>query len=199
MSSEKRAGAGMFLQMFDNRPGDRKSVEGCSAASDFVQKNEAGGSGVGENAGDFAHFDEESGAAAGEIVARADACKNSVGERKFCLSRGNERSHLRHQDDQSGLPQVGRFAAHVWSSDQKELLAVWFEVKIVGYKTLAFLAEEFFYYRMSTSYQQKFTGVVKFRADITTVRGKLRKTCEDIELSDCSSRAAQSRGFRGDA
>ena len=74
-----------------------------------------------------------------------------------------------------------------------------FEVKIVGYKTLAFLAEEFFNYRMSPGYQQKFASVVKFRADIATVRGKLRKTCEDIELSDSSSRAAQSRGFRGDA
>ena len=39
MGGEESAGAGVFLQMFDDGPGDRKAVEGCSAAANFVEEH----------------------------------------------------------------------------------------------------------------------------------------------------------------
>src|ERR1051326_2164011 len=105
--------------MFDDSPSDGETVKSGGASTDFVEQDETGRGGVGENAGDFAHFDEESGTAAREIVAGANASEDTVGERKFRLASGNERTALRHQNDQTGLPQVGGLAAHVGSGEQE--------------------------------------------------------------------------------
>src|ERR1041384_5624797 len=114
--------------MFDDSPSDGETVKSGGASTDFVEQDETGRSGAGENDGDFAHFDEESGTAAREIVAGANASEDTVGERKFRLASGNERTDLRHQNDQSGLPQIGGFAVHVGSGDQEKLLAARFEI-----------------------------------------------------------------------
>src|SRR5207249_7458552 len=92
---EKRAGASVFLQMFDDGPSDRKTIECGGAAADFVEEDEARWRGVVEDAGDFGHFDEERGTAAREIVASADAREDAIGDGKFGLARGNEGTHLR--------------------------------------------------------------------------------------------------------
>ena len=117
VGGEEGAGASVFLEMFDDGPGDGEAVEGGGAAADFVEEDEAGGRGVMEDGGDFAHFDEESGAAAGEIVAGADAGEDAVGDRELGLARGNEGAHLGHQDDERGLAEIGGFAAHVGAGD----------------------------------------------------------------------------------
>src|ERR1700736_2460834 len=64
MGGEKRARARMFLQVFDDGPGDGQAVERGGAAADFVKQYEARGRGVIQDGGDFAHFHEKSGAAA---------------------------------------------------------------------------------------------------------------------------------------
>src|ERR1700741_2894453 len=94
--------------------------------------------------GDFAHFYEEGGAAAGEIITGTDAGEDAVGDGELGLVGGNEAAHLSHQDDERGLAKIGGLAAHVGAGDQKELLAAGFEAEIVGHEALAFLAEEFF-------------------------------------------------------
>ena len=118
VGSKKRARASVFLQMFDNGPGNREAVERGGAAADFIQQNETGGSSVSEDAGDFAHFHEKSGAAAREIITCANARENAVGDGKLGLARGNKTTHLRHQNDQSGLTKIRRFAAHVGAGDE---------------------------------------------------------------------------------
>src|SRR5207249_1333690 len=61
-----------------------------------------------QNRGDFAHFDKKGGPPAREIVARADARENAVGNGQFRLSRRNKAGHLRHQHDERGVPEVHR-------------------------------------------------------------------------------------------
>src|SRR4030095_10272495 len=97
----------------------------------------------------FSQFHEERGAAASEIVAGCDTSKDGVGKGKLGLARRDERSHLSHQNNQRGLAQIGRFAAHVGSSDEQELLAGWVKANIVRKQTLALLAQEFFDDRMA--------------------------------------------------
>src|SRR6267154_2302941 len=109
--------------MLDYGPSDGEAVEGGGAAADFVEQDQAGGRGVVENSGDFGHFDQESGAAASEIVAGADAGEDAVDDGQLGLACGNKAADLRHQDDERGLAQVGRLAAHVGSGDKQKLLA----------------------------------------------------------------------------
>jgi len=110
-------GAGVLLEMLDYGPGDREAVEGGGAAADLVEEDEACGRGVMEDGGDLAHFDEECGAATGEIIAGADAGEDAVGDGKLGAVRGNEGAHLGHQDDECGLAKIGGLAAHVGAGD----------------------------------------------------------------------------------
>src|SRR5438105_9144495 len=144
MGGEERAGAGVLLQMLDYRPGDREAVEGGGSAANFVEEDEARRRGVIEDAGDFAHFDEEGGAAASEIVGGADAGEDAIDDGKPGLAGRDEAAHLRHKGDERGLTEVGGLAAHVGAGDEQELLTAGFEAEIVGDETFAALAEEFF-------------------------------------------------------
>ncbi len=150
-----------------------------------------------QNGGDFAHFDEKSGTAAREIVAGADARKDAVGDGKLRLAGRNEGAHLRHQDDERGLTQIGGLAAHVRAGDEKKLLTPGLEAEIIGNEALSLLPQEFFDHRMAPADDEKFAGGVEFRAGITAIRGELGKRGEHVELRDGSSGAAQSRSLGG--
>src|SRR5580700_952549 len=152
-----------------------------------------------EDGGDFAHFDEERGAAAGEIIAGADAGEDAVGDGKLGAVRGNEGAHLGHEDDERGLAEIRGLATHVWSRDQKELLAAGLEAEIVGNEALAFLAKEFFNDGMAATDDEKFTRVVEFGADVAAVGGEFGKRGEDVELGHGGGSAAEACGFGGDA
>ena len=105
VGSEESAGAGVFLQMFDDGPGDGEAVEGGGATADLVEKDEAGRC-AGEDAGDFAHLTRKVERPRARLSA-APMRGRWVGERSFGLARGNEGAHLRHQDDQRGLAEIG--------------------------------------------------------------------------------------------
>ena len=87
MRSEKRACACVLLQMLNHRPGDGQAVKGRGPTAHFVEQ------------GYLAHFHQKCRASAGQIVARADARKNPVGDRQFRLARRHKRAHLRENRD----------------------------------------------------------------------------------------------------
>ncbi len=156
VGGEERAGAGVFLQVLDDGPGDGEAVEGGGAAADFVEQDEACGRGVIEDAGDFAHFDEERGAAAGEIVAGADAREDAIDDGKFGLARGNEASRLAPSATISAVwrryvdlpPMLGPVIS-------RSCWRVRLEVEIVGNEALAALAQKFFDDRMAAADDQE--------------------------------------------
>jgi len=199
MRGEERARASVLLEMLDDGPGNGKAVKGGGAAADFVEKDEACRRGVMEDGGDFAHFDEESGAAAGEIIGSTDAGEDAVGDGQLGLARGNEGTHLSHENDKRGLAEVGRLAAHVGASDEEKLLAAWFEAEIIGDEALAFLAEKFLDDGMAAANDEEFADVIEFGADVAAVGGELCERGENVELGDGRRCAAKARGFRSDA
>jgi hypothetical protein len=196
---EESARASVLLEMLDDGPGDGETIEGGGAAADFVEEDEARWRRVMENGGDFAHFDEEGGAAASEIVAGADAGENAIGDGELGAARGNEGAHLGHEDNERSLAKISRLAAHVGSGNEKELLAAGFEAEIVGNEALAFLAEKFFDDGVAAADDEEFAGVVEFRANVAAIGGEFRERGEDVELGDGGSGAAEASGFGGDA
>src|ERR1700675_144311 len=151
MRGKKRARASVLVQMLDDRPSDGKSVKRCGAAADFIEKNKTRWCGVMQDGGDFAHLDQKRRAAARKIIACADPREDAVGDGQLGLTSGNERAHLRHQNNQRGLPKIRGLAAHVRASDKQKLLAAWVEAKIVWNEALAALAEKFFDDRMTAA------------------------------------------------
>jgi len=123
MRGEEGAGSGVLLQMLNDGPSNGETVKSGGAAADFVEQDQARGRGVIKDSGNLGHFDEEGGAAAGEIVAGADAREDAVDDGQLGLARGNEAADLRHQHNERGLPQVGGLAAHVGAGDEQKLLA----------------------------------------------------------------------------
>ncbi len=83
---EERARARVLLEMFNDGPGDGKTIERSGAPAHFIEEDETRRSGVIQDGGDFAHFDKKSRAPAGEIVARANAREDAVGDRQLRLS-----------------------------------------------------------------------------------------------------------------
>src|ERR1700682_1120983 len=175
--------------MFHHGPGDGETVESRSTAANFIEKNEACGRSVVENRGYLAHFHKKGGTPARQIVAGTDTREDPIGDGKLRLPRGNEGADLRHQHDESGLAEIGRFATHVRPGDQKKLLVARFEIKIVGNEPLTALAKKFFNHRMPASDNEKLSGGSKLGAIVAAISGQFSERGEHIELGDCGSRA----------
>src|SRR6266571_3128250 len=184
--------------MLDDGPGDGKAVERGRAAADFVEKDQARGSGVIEDGRDFAHLDEKRGAPTREIVAGADAREDAVGDGQLGLASGNEGAHLSHEDDERGLAEIGGFAAHVGAGNQKKLLPARLEAKIVGNEALAFLTQKLFDDGVASAYDEEFAGGVEFGPRIAAIGGQLCKSTQDVELRYRRGSAAKPRSLRGD-
>ena len=63
------------------------------------------------------HLDHERGLPGVDFILRPDARENAVHQSNSCGIRRHERTHLRHQHNQCGLPQVGGFTGHIRSGD----------------------------------------------------------------------------------
>ena len=104
-----------------DRPGDAEAVEGRRAAADLVEHDQAArGRGV-QDVGGLLHLDHERRVAARDVVRCADAREDAIDQRDLRLARRHERSGLRHDAEQRGLPQVGRLAAHVRAGEDHQL------------------------------------------------------------------------------
>ena len=132
----------------------REAVERRRAATHFVQQHQALRRGQIQDCRDLAHLHQKCRAAAREIVRRADAREDAVGDRQPRLLGGNERAHLRQQHDQRRLAQIGGLAAHVRAGDQQDLVRGAVQVQRVGHESLALLFEEQFDHRMASAQDQ---------------------------------------------
>ena len=71
-------GTALIMQILGDAPGQAQSVKGTGAAADFIKDDEAPLGGAVENGRCFAHLDHAGGLHARDIVAGADAGKDSV-------------------------------------------------------------------------------------------------------------------------
>ncbi len=172
--------------VFDHGPGQRETVVGRGAASDFIENDEAArGSRVEDHRG-FGHLDHERRAAAREIVRSADAREDAVDQRQENGIRGHPRTHLRHDCDQRRLAEIGAFAAHVRAGDDGDLVVGVIEIEIVGDETAGFFARELFDDRMAARLYAHFAGFLAFDAEtrpsVAVLGGNLRQRGRHIEF-----------------
>src|SRR5207237_551441 len=139
VGGEERARASLLLEMFDDGPGDGEAVKSGSAAANFVEEDETRRGRVIEDGRNFAHLNEESGAAASEIVAGANACEDAVGDGEFRLARRDGGAHLRHEDEQSGGAQA-RGVGSNGGTNVDEKLAFDFDDALVSGEDFAFVS-----------------------------------------------------------
>ncbi len=125
------------MERLGDGPCDRDAVECAGAAADFVEQDEASCGGVAQDMRRLFHLDHEGRFAARQIIRRADAREDAVHETDLRLGRGHEASHLGQYDDERNLPHVGRFARHVGSREDDDLLRLGIERAIVRHERAA--------------------------------------------------------------
>ena len=194
---EEGSRASVRLQIFDHGPGDREAVEGGRAAADFVEQHQAMRRGQIQYGGDLAHFDEKSGAAAGQIIGGPDAREDAIGDRQPRLLGGHKRAHLRQQDDQRRLAQVGGLAAHIRPCDQEDLVTGGVEVQRVGNKALALLFQKMFDDGMSAAEDEHLAAIGEFGPDVAPRGGQHGERGQHVQLRDGGRGAAQTRRLPG--
>ena len=122
---EERAAADLLVDVLDDAPGEREAVVGARAAADLVEDHEAARRGRVEDAGGLGHLDHERALTAGELVARADAGEDAIGDADGGAAGRDEAAHLGHEREQRGLANVRAFAGHVGAGDEQERREGW--------------------------------------------------------------------------
>ena len=186
MRREKRARPVHLMQMFDRRPGDGKPVEGRRAASDLVEDDEGTRAGLIEDRRRLDHFHHEGGAPARQIVRRADTRKEPVHHADMRRGRRNETAHLRHNGDQSVLPEEGRLTGHVGTGEQPDMFrrsTVRRQCAVVGHEIAAtrLAPERRFDHRMTPAFDMKGERVVDKRPRVALLGGKFGQGRGGIE------------------
>ena len=171
--------------MLDRGPGDRQAVEGRGAAADFVEDDQRAFAGLVEDDGGLDHLDHEGGAAAREIVGRADAREQPVDDADPRPRRRHVGADLRHQRDQRVLPQEGRFARHVGAGDQPDLAGFLRgprrEVAGIGDERLAVALQRLFDHGMPAALDGKAERAIDLGPHVIVVDRELCQRGRDIE------------------
>src|SRR5262249_48361789 len=106
-------------------------------------------------------------------------------------------AHLRHEDDQSSLTEIGGLAAHVGTGNQKKLLPGGLEAEVVGDEALTLLAEQFLDDGMAAGDEEELAGGIEFWASVAAVGSEFGEGGQHIELCNSAGGAAQASGFGG--
>ena len=80
----------------------------------------------------FRHFDHEGRAATSEVIAGADASEYAIHHIQPRASCRHKRSHLRQYHHEGGLPQNGRFAAHIRAGKNDDWCVPMFRKRSLG-------------------------------------------------------------------
>ena len=139
----------IVVQKLRHRPRDRESVEGAGSPADLVENHQTFRRDVIEDVRRFDHLHHEGALPAGEVVGGPDPGEDAVHQPDLRRLRRNERAHLRHDDQKSGLPDVGGFAGHVRTGDDHHPVAVAVEQAVVWDEI--FRAEQRVEHRMASA------------------------------------------------
>ena len=133
VSREQREDAVHARDVARDGPRQRQAVVGAGAAPDLVHEDEALVRGIVEDVGRFGHLHHERRAAAGQVVAGADAREDAVDRSEHGALGRHEAAHVRQQHDQRALAHVGALAAHVRAGDHQHA-ARRVEHQVVGHE-----------------------------------------------------------------
>src|ERR1700730_13495308 len=130
----QRAKLRCIVEIFEDRLRDAHAVVGAGAATDLVENEQAARRGVSEDVRRLHHFNHEGRQPAGQLIVSADPGEDPIAKADDGPLGGHEATRLRQQDDDAGLPQVGRLAGHVRSAEQHDLLIVRVQPQVVGHE-----------------------------------------------------------------
>ena len=124
MGGEQSAAAVGIVEPLDAGLRDGEAVIGRRAASDLVEDDEAALGRLIEDRRRLDHLDHEGGAAAREIVGRADAAEQAIDHADAGGSGRHEGAHLGERGDEGVLAQIRGFAGHVGAGDDGDAAAL---------------------------------------------------------------------------
>src|ERR1019366_5941931 len=158
----------------------------------------AGGGGV-EDDGGFGHLDHEGGAAARQVVGRADAGEDAVDDGESGGFGRYERTGLGQDGDDRGLAQVGAFTAHVGAGDDGDEIGGIVEVEIVGNEAPGFLFGEALDDGMAAGEYTHLAGTRERGALVAVLGGDLGERGGDVEFGDGGGGGADALRVAGGA
>ena len=150
-----------------------------------------------QDGGGFRHLDHEGGAAAGQVVAGADAGEHAVHQSQPRRTRGNERSHLRHDHGQRGLPQISGLAAHVRAGQHHDGVRGRIQIKIVGHEAVAAAQLQLLDDRVAPGDDFDVGGIVELRAAVIAQGRDVGQRRQHIDFGQRQRGLADAAGFSG--
>ena len=159
MRGKKRPRLDFVVEKFRHAPGNGKSVEGRRAASDLIENDQAAFGGVVHDVGCLVHLHHEGRLTARQVVVRPDPRENAIDQADFGARGRHKTSDLRHQHNQSHLPNVGRFPRHIrpGHDGQSQVFAV--QVGVVRNKF--FLDQILIQHRVTAIFDDKAKGLIQ--------------------------------------
>ena len=151
------------MQVFAHAPRDRHTVVGARATTDFVQQHQRAPRRGMQNSARFTHLHHKRGLSAHQIVAGANASEQAVDNGEFGAARRHVAAHLRHELNESDLPQNGALTGHV-GPGQHDHLRVFAEREIIGNELLA--RHHALDHRMAARHDLHIEAVVQLRSCI---------------------------------
>ena len=169
-----RTGIGMFVDIFDNRPGNRNTVVCACPASQFVKQDKTAGRHVVEDIRSLVHLHHESGFSDRNVIRSSHTCKYLIHNPDTSAFGWDETTDLRHQRNQSRLAKQSGLTGHVRSGDNDNLLLFIVQIDIIGNVRFAD-RQLFFNHRMAASLNIDHLRIIHIRTDITVAFSHLGK------------------------
>ena len=184
---EQGAAAVLLVQMLDRRPGDRQAVEGRGAAADLVENDEGARGRLIEDRGGLDHLHHEGGAAAREIVGRADPREQAVDDADPRRFRRHEAPRLGEHRDQRILAQIGRLARHVRPGDERDAPGRTAlrrrKIAVIGDERRSVLGQRLLDHGMAPAGDDEIAARIDLRPHIAALDRERREACGDVQWS----------------
>ena len=172
---------GVFVDVFDDRPGNGDTIVGAGSAAQLVEEDQAPVRNIVKDTGCLRHLYHKGGFARRNIIGCAYPGKYLIDVPDACRFGRHVRSHLRQQHNQRRLSEQGRFTRHVWTGNHDDLLFVVVECQVVG-NVLFADRELLFDHRMTPAFDLKQIAVVHIRAGVFVLNCHCGERAQTVDL-----------------
>ena len=194
VGGKQGARADYVVQVLGHCPGNGHTVVGRSSAPDLVENDKALAGRVAQDVRGLAHFQQEGGFAACQVVARAHPGKHAVAQADARRARGNETPRLGQDHTQGGLANQRRFSRHVRPGHDEDLLALGIQAQIIGHEAAG--GGQTFHHRMPAVPQFQHLGIVDHGPAIAVMVGLLGQGRDHVGGGHPSGQRKNPRGCR---
>ena len=188
------AGKAPGREIFDHRPGNRKSVKGRSAAADFIENNQASLRRIAENVGDLRHLHHEGRLPGREVIRGADARENAVGDTDLRLGCRDKGTCLREQGNQSRLAHICGLSGHIRSRDDGNAIFLAVEQGVVFDKAAAL--HHALHHRMPPAHNAERSVRRQFRPHILIALRDIGERKQGVEIGNDAGTRLNARDLR---